>query len=190
MQGVELALAQAVEAVDAARVVYAVTGNVDAGGLAAAFAEPAVLAFCGVDLRTEHREAREETQRGAHRADGIAVSASVLPCQDNQRDEGYGRHDEGGQALHPDINRIEGIAVPPLREGGQDIVPETVYRLEQVRNYAAPGAVRCQQGHESLHAEYQCQHEQAEDDVPQPFLFAGIAEAEAFFAFLPAAAEP
>ena len=110
--------------------------DIDACRLAFLLAQMAVLAFRGVDDRTEERKSGEETQRRTDGTDGVAVGPSVLPCENNNCDEGYGGYNEGRKALEPYLFRIEGLAVgflgkeceevvAPLIEGGEDVLDDS-----------------------------------------------------------------
>lgn len=87
-----LASPYAVEAIDAAGVVYLVMFSIDAGALAAAVAASAGVAFVFVDDRTEQGETAEKSECGAHRADDIAPCAAPGPsayCNYDKCDESH-----------------------------------------------------------------------------------------------------
>ena len=175
LQRPELAVLDAVEAIHAAGVVDLVFGDVDARRLAVVLADLAVLAFLRVDDRAEHCESGEEAERRAHRADRIAIGTSVLPSQDddrNQRDDG---HDERRQAPQPDLLFIESIAISPLRQRGEQVVDPDVNRLEQVPDDASPGAIRRQEGHERMNPGHERDNEQHPHTIPQPFHLRAVA---------------
>ena len=76
MQSVELALVQTVATDHAARIVDRSVLEIDGLGFAVLFAHAAVLALAFVETHLEQRKTREETQRGADGADGVAVDSA------------------------------------------------------------------------------------------------------------------
>ena len=119
--------------------------RVDARGLAVAGAELAAVALRDVEARLEQRVAGEESQHRTYRTDRIAVRAPVAPREDKEYDERYDGDEERGEALHPDIDRIEGVAVHALGDVCQQVVAPRINRSQQVRGDAAVGAVRREQ---------------------------------------------
>lgn len=146
VNGVLGATIETIHAHYAAAVVDSMIFGIDARGFAVAGTRLATVAFGRVDGGAEEREPRQQPQRGAHRADGVAVGASVAPGQyddDYQGDRGY---DERGEALEPDLGRVEGIAVHALGHEGKQVVAPPVYRGKEVGGYAAVGAVWSDEG--------------------------------------------
>ena len=174
MQRPELAGVDAVEAVHAAGVVDLVLGDIDAGGLALVLTLLAVLALFRVDDRAEHGETGEETQRGSHGADGVAVGASVLPGQHDHDDECDDGNDESGQAPQPYFLLIESVTAGPFGQGGEQVVHPDIHRLEEVLDDASPGAVRGQEGHQRLHTGDEGDDEEHPDAIAQPLHFGAV----------------
>ena len=132
----------------------------------------AVAALFGIYHWAEHREAGEEAQGGAHRADGVAIGASAAPGQHHDRYQRDSGHDKGRQAAHPDLLAVKSITVGALCDGGQQVVDPDIYGLEEILDDAAPRAVGCQQRHEGLYADNQSGYEHDPHDVAEP-LFLG-----------------
>ena len=156
----ELAVVQAVEAVDAAAVIDLLVVDIDAGSLAFLLADMAALAFFGIDDRTQEGEAGEKTEGRADRAHGVAVGTSADPGKDGDDQEGHGRDDDG-----PDGGRGDGGA-----------------------EHASVGAVRGQQGDEDLDAGDEGDDEQHPDAIAEPFHL--LLELEAHFLAFALAAQP
>ena len=173
LQRTELALVYAVEAVHAAGMVNVlrILAYGDALGLAVELAGLAVLALVVVYQGTEHGEAGEETEGGAHRADAVAVGSAALEGQGHHYRQRYHGHHEGGYAAHPHLLLIEGIAAGAFREVGQQVVSPQIHGLQQVLDHAAVGAVRGQEGHQGLYAGHQGHHKEGPHAVAQPFVF-------------------
>ena len=178
MQCVELAGAEAVQAIHAAAIIDLVIRHVYTRSLAAFLAELAALALVGVYHRAEHREARQETQCRAHRADRVAVLAPVPPRQHAQHHEGHRRHNQGGQALQPNVAGIESVAVVMLGNLSQQVVTPQPERLQQVADHTPVGTVWRQHCHQHVHAENERQHEHSEYRVAQPFTLGLPSEAQ------------
>ena len=88
------AIVDAVEAEHAAAAVHVMPLRVDARGLAPAAAALAGRAFAFIYGQAEQREAAEDAEQAADRADGVAVCPSARPCQDHQQHEGDSCGDE------------------------------------------------------------------------------------------------
>ena len=145
--------------------------DIDTGGLAIFFAMVAPDAYIQVQDRAEEGEPREESQRRAHRAEGIAPSPAVFPGQDRHGHQGGQGNQEGRQAAQPDLAGIEGIAASPFGYPGQQVVAPDVQGLEKILDDPSPGAVRGQQCHEDMYAGQQGRHEQHPNPIPEPFPF-------------------
>ena len=124
LQGAELALLDAVEAVYATGVInlLRILADGDAMGLAVQFAGLAVLALFGVNHRAEGRKAGEEAERGAHRADSVAVAAAALEGDRHDDHQSHDGHHEGGQAAQPHFLLIEGVTAGFFGPCGQQVV--------------------------------------------------------------------
>ena len=116
-------------------------GHVDAAGLAVAFAEAAAVALILVKHRTVEREMADIAQYGAHGADGVAVGAAVAPGQDADNQQRHSCHGNGDGGAHPNVDRIEGVALVVLGNGGQAVVGPQVEGLHQVGGDAPVGTV-------------------------------------------------
>ena len=118
----------AIHARHATAVVDSVIFGVDARGFAVAGTRLATVAFGCVDSGAEEREPRQQPQRGAHRADGVAVGASATPGQYSDDHKGDDGHDERGETLEPHLGRVEGVAVHALGHEGEQVVAPPVNR--------------------------------------------------------------
>lgn len=101
VDGVVGAHVDAVEAVDAARAVDEVVGEVYAGAFANVDAAAALDAFVGVDFDVEHGEAADEAEGGADGAHRVAGESSASGCEgrcggkDHDGEDGAGDWEEG-----------------------------------------------------------------------------------------------
>ena len=143
---------------------------VDAGSLALFLAQVAVAAGVRIDDRTQEREARAEAQDRSHRANRVAPGPAAFPGQHDEEHEGRRRDQKGRQAAEPDLTGIEGIAVRPLGNPGQQVVPPAVQRGEEVLGHPAEGAVRLQHGHDHLHTGHQGHQVDRQHAITEPFL--------------------
>ena len=139
-----LAGVDAIEAHHATAIVDGVVLRVDASGLAIAGTESAGVALAGVDDGLQPREAGEESQHGAHGADGVAIGSSVAPSQHAEDDEGEDGHQKGGAALDPYFGGVEGVAFSLFGKVGEEVVSPQVEGGEEVGNDASPSAIGCQ----------------------------------------------
>ena len=175
----------AVHAGHAARVVDPVLHRIDARGLAFSGAERAGVAFPLVDHGAEERVAGQGAEYGAHRADRVAVGTSAAPGQHDEHDERRGGDEQRREALQPHVGLVEGVAVGPLGEVGQQVVAPAVDRGEEVCGDPPVGAVGCQQGDQRADACGDCRHEEHQHGDAQPPFGRRVGEA---VAVLPAAA--
>ena len=148
---------------------YRLFGDGDALGLAVHLAGFAAYALGGIDDRTEHGKAGEETEGGSHRADAVAVYPAVLPCQNGQHHQCDGGNDQGRHALDPYFLFIEGIASGALGQRGQQIVAPEIDGLQKVRYHPAIGAVGGQQRHQDVSSGQQANDKQRPDAIAEPF---------------------
>ena len=182
------AFIQTVHARYAAAVIYFVGFGVDAGRLAVAGAKSAAVSLRGVYDGFEEGVFGQETEHRTHWANRVAVGAPASPCQDEQYDKSNCGYDEGGQAFHPHLRFVEGIAVCPLRQVCQQVVTPLIDRSKKVGSDTPVGTVWLKQRSDGMETyacnegnEKQCQH-----SIAQPFSCRGIAET----VFLPFAGKP
>ena len=139
------AVFEAVHTGHATAVINFMRRRVDTRRLAVAGAELASVALRGVETRFEQRVAGEESQHRAHRTDRITIGAAAAPRKNKQHGERHDGNKQRGEALHPDVDRIEGVAVHAPGDVCQQVVAPRVDRGQQVRGDAAVGAVRREQ---------------------------------------------
>ena len=174
VERVVLAAVHAVHADHAARIVDRMVFRIDAGGLALSRAESAGGALRRVDHRAEEREAREKSQDSAHGAYGIAPGAAVAPGQNDEQDERRRGDEQRRQAAHPHLRTVEGVAVGPFGQVGQQVVAPAVEGGQQILRDAAIGAVGRYQCHERSDTGNECRDEEDEDAVAQPSFFGRV----------------
>ena len=148
----------------------------NAGRLAVPLAKIAVDTLRGVDDRPEPGVTGQESQQRADRTHRIAISPTVSPCQHHQHHKGHCRHDQHGQALHPHVRLIKGIAVRPLGHIGQRIVPPTVKWREQVGRHTPVSAVGFHQSGPTDAAGYRQNDERHQHGIAQPGQRGKVAE--------------
>ena len=73
---------------------------------------------------------------------GVTIGASATPCQHGDDDKCGYSDQEGGQALDPHVNAVEGIAIDPFSDGSQQVVAPLINGEQQVGHHAAIAAVR------------------------------------------------
>ena len=159
-EGAELAVLDAVEAVNASAVVNLLVGYVNAGSLALLLAGAAAFALVSINDGAEHCEAGEEAERRSHRAHGVAICAAANPGKDCDNKEGNYCNDDGS--------------------GGS--------RGYKGAEHPSVGAVRCQKGYEHLDAGYEGHYKENPDPIAEPFDLFLIGETHLFAFAL--AAEP
>lgn len=130
MYGVALATGDAVEAVDAAGIIYLVMLSVDTGALAAAVAASAGIALFSLDDGTEEGEAADEPEGCAHRTYRVAPGSPPEPSTDKYDDKSHGCHNQH--------SRDHTLAFGKTRYGADD---------------AAVCAIRSNECHEELDAD-------------------------------------
>ena len=153
--------------------------GVDARGLAVAGTEFASVALRDIEPRLEEREARQRPEQRPDRADRIAPRASVAPGQHEEENEGCGSDDQRCEPLHPDIDRIEGIAVNPFGRPCQQVVAPAPERSQQALDNASVGAVRGDQGPDASEPGRHDDDKEKEYAPAQPRAGGGVAEAVA-----------
>ena len=176
------AVFEAVHTGHAAAVINFMRRRVDTRRLAVAGAELASVALRGVEMRFEQRVAGEESQHRAHRTDRITIGAAAAPRKNKQHGERHDGNKQRGETLHPDVDRIEGVAVHAPGDVCQQVVAPRVDRGQQVRGDAAVGAVRREQRTDTR------QHRRDEHDEhppAQPGEGGGVREAVPVLSALP-----
>ena len=174
------AFADAIHAGHATAVVYLMVGDVDARGLAVAFAEFAADALGAIDDGLEPREAGQEAEQGSDRAYRVAIGAAVAPCQDNDNHESSRCNQKGRQAFDVNLDRVESVASGSFGKEGQQVVAPAVNRGEKIGSDAAVGGIGVEQGYKGGDAADQSRHEQDQNRVSQPGNGFGIGVAVLF----------
>ena len=142
MDGIVLALLQAVEASHAPAMVYSCIRNINASCLATACAQVAFPAFLFIDFDSEQRKFRDNPQHGSYGADGIAIRTSVPPRQYTYYYKGKQGDEECRKALQPHLGFIESVAVGTFCKIGQQVVSPLVNGSKQVVGDSSVGAIR------------------------------------------------
>ena len=153
--------------------------GVDARGLAVAGAELAAVALRDIEPRLEEREARQRPEQRPDRADRIAPRAAVAPGQHGNHDKRHDGDDQRCEPLHPDIDRIDGIAVDPFGRPCQQVVAPAPERGQQALDDASVGAVRGDQGSDASESGRHRDDEEQKERPAQPRAGRGVAEAVA-----------
>ena len=89
LDGTLLALVDAIQTNYTTAIINGMIFRVDARCLAILGTKSATVTLGGIDNRLQIRETGKETQHGAHRTNGVAISTAILECQNEKSDQGY-----------------------------------------------------------------------------------------------------
>ena len=148
--------------------------GIDTRGLAVTFALTATIAGIGIYVDLQTRIFGQYPQERSYRADSVTPGASAPPGQnanDNPRCQGCNK---GGDALHPHIHLVEGIAAIVLGYHGQTIVGQLIKGREDGSHNPAVGAVGSNQSYNPSQIGGQQETRQSQNGGPEDALLFGI----------------
>ena len=176
VQSVLVAQLQTVSADHTTAVVYLLpTLHVDGGSLAVALTLAAADALLLVDDRLQPSVAREQTQQGSHRADGVAPRPAASPCQHGYHSP-YHHHDAQRQTtLQPHVHLIESIAAIVLSQLSQQVVAPFVEGSHHTAHDTSVGTVGSHQRHQPSQVQRQGETRGSQHAVSQRVLRRAVA---------------